>query len=69
MGLNVIAPVYHAGHKDFSTAFNFGDHLGVGWHGSHGDDWALRIQHYSNAGIRTPNPGVNYLQLRYQRDF
>ena len=25
---------------------------------------ALRVQHYSNAGIRHPNPGENFVQLR-----
>ncbi len=29
----------------------------------------LRIQHVSNAGIKRPTPGENFLQLRYQASF
>jgi hypothetical protein len=25
----------------------------------------LRVEHFSNAGIKHPNPGENYVQLRY----
>ena len=46
----------------FSTRFQFGDHLGVGVRrGQY--DIGLRLQHLSNAGLRNPNPGVNFLQL------
>jgi len=67
IGLNVLTPIYQNGDKRFSTAFNFGDHLAIGRRfgndGSH--EVALRIQHFSNAGIRRPNPGEDFLQLRY----
>ncbi|RYG65377.1 acyloxyacyl hydrolase, partial [bacterium] len=26
---------------------------------------ALRIEHFSNASIQKPNPGQNFVQLRY----
>jgi hypothetical protein len=29
----------------------------------------LRIQHSSNASLKHPNPGQNFLQLRYARHF
>jgi hypothetical protein len=29
----------------------------------------LRLSHVSNAGIKEPNPGENFLQLRYARSF
>jgi lipid A 3-O-deacylase len=49
----------------FSTRFQFGDHLGAGVRfGPH--DVGLRIQHLSNGGIARPNPGINFLVLRYQ---
>jgi hypothetical protein len=55
----------------FSTRFNFGDHLAVGLRfgprGEHGV--ALRLQHFSNGGIEKPNPGEDFLQLRYLREF
>jgi len=49
----------------FSTRFQFGDHLGAGIRfGAH--DVGVRIQHLSNGGIARPNPGINFLVLRYQ---
>jgi lipid A 3-O-deacylase len=71
IGAHVILPVYRSREKRFSTTFNFGDHLAIGR--QFGDDLrhelALRIQHFSNAGIRRPNPGENFIQLRYAARF
>jgi hypothetical protein len=66
IGVNVITPVYRTGSKQFSTAFNFGDHIGFGWRPARDAPWdiALRIQHFSNAGIDRPNPGEDFVQLR-----
>jgi lipid A 3-O-deacylase len=30
---------------------------------------SLRVSHFSNCGIETPNPGENFLQLRYATKF
>ena len=49
----------------FSTAFQFGDHVGIGWHSGRWD-FATRLQHLSNAGIDHPNPGINFVLLRAQ---
>lgn len=66
VGVNVITPVFRSGPKHFSTAFNFGDHLAVGTQlGGHVKyTVALRVEHFSNAGLKHPNPGVNFVQLR-----
>jgi lipid A 3-O-deacylase len=56
----------------FSTQWNFQDVLGAGYvlGGSKGrDETQLRLGHFSNAGLRNPNPGEDYLQLRYARRF
>lgn len=58
--------------KQFSTEWNFYDVLGVGYTlgGPQGDsEIDLRLVHFSNAGFRDPNPGLNFLQLRYSREF
>lgn len=67
IGANVITPRYHRGSKRFSTEFNFGDHAGIGRHfGAQGQhEWVLRFEHFSNGGIDLPNPGENFVQLRY----
>jgi hypothetical protein len=54
--------------RTFSTALQFGDHLGAGMHfGPAGRyDIGLRVQHLSNGGVRSPNPGINFLIVRLQ---
>ena len=65
IGANWLTPLYRTRDKRFSTAFNFGDHLAVGHRSALlGWEWSLRVQHFSNAGIREPNPGENFVQLR-----
>lgn len=44
--------------KDLNTHFQFGDYIGLGvnlasWRGE------ISIQHFSNGGIKEPNPGIN----------
>lgn len=53
------------GDKDISTALQFGSSIGV-LHRLRSTRWliGLRLTHYSNAGIKQPNPGQDYLQLR-----
>lgn len=58
--------------KTFSTRWNFYDVLGVGHtfggpSGKH--ELGLRWNHVSNAGLKDPNPGQNFLQLRYTMRF
>lgn len=67
VGLNLIGPVYRVGDKRFGSAFNFGDHVAIGWIPDSGrrQEVILRLQHFSNAGLRPPNPGENFLQLRW----
>ncbi|MGA0609589.1 acyloxyacyl hydrolase [Caldimonas sp. KR1-144] len=67
IGANFLLPIYRTNDKRFSTTFNFGDHIAAGINlGEQGQhELALRIQHFSNAGIKHPNPGENFLQLRY----
>jgi lipid A 3-O-deacylase len=71
IGANYITPVYHAGSKNFSTEFNFGDHIAIGriLDNERLSSVALRFQHFSNGGIDEPNPGENFTQLRYSVRF
>ena len=66
IGANALVPIYRTREKRFSTAFNFGDHVALGHRstGPYGWEWALRLEHFSNAGIDEPNPGENFVQLR-----
>jgi len=51
------------GDHQLSTAMQFGDHLGVGYQLA--DHWrvGLRVSHFSNAGLKRPNRGLNAYQL------
>ena len=51
--------------KNLSTAFQFGDHLGIGILLNEDSRLSLRISHFSNAGIKHPNPGLNIVQMNY----
>lgn len=59
------------GDKRMSTKFQFGDHIGAGYRfGAKGHyDLGYRFQHLSNAGIKRPNPGINFHQIRLQYNF
>jgi hypothetical protein len=55
-----------------STAFQFADMIGLGLQWGRGADAqtvGLRLQHQSNADIKKPNPGINFLMLYYRRAF
>ncbi|HEY8050544.1 MAG TPA: acyloxyacyl hydrolase [Ramlibacter sp.] len=71
VGANVITPKYRNDTRVFSSTFNFGDHVGVGrrFGANASHELALRFQHFSNAGISHPNPGENFVQLRYAYRF
>ncbi|SDM11104.1 lipid A 3-O-deacylase [Oryzisolibacter propanilivorax] len=57
--------------REFSTRFNFASHLGAGVRlgAQRQHELLLRVQHVSNAGIKHPNPGNNFVQLRYALHF
>ena len=67
IGANIISPLYQNGDKHFSTAFNFGDRLGVGrrFGEREAHELSLRVEHFSNCRTKEPNPGENFIELRY----
>jgi len=67
VGFTAMSPIYENRNRRFSTTFNFADHVAIGRNldarGRH--EIALRYEHFSNGGIRRPNPGENFWQVRY----
>ncbi|MBI4204509.1 MAG: acyloxyacyl hydrolase [Betaproteobacteria bacterium] len=59
------------GDKRLSTAFQFGDHVGAGYRfgPKAAYDVSYRFQHLSNAGIKKPNNGIEFHQIRLQYHF
>lgn len=65
VGAHVLSDLDVGTGRDFSTRFQFGDHIGAGLRfGKY--DLGLRLEHLSNGGTRNPNPGINFLILRLQ---
>lgn len=71
IGVSLTDGLYRTDRKVFSTRFNFVDALGFGrsFGERRAQEVSLRLTHISNAGIREPNPGENFVQLRYARSF
>lgn len=69
IGANLLSHVYNNGGKQLSTAFEFGDHVGAGYIFDNKWDLGLKLQHFSNASIKEPNDGVNFVVLRLARRF
>jgi lipid A 3-O-deacylase len=55
----------------FGSHFSFGDHIGVGiLFGKRAQyDFGYRIQHLSNAGLKKPNDGITFEQIRFTYSF
>jgi lipid A 3-O-deacylase len=71
IGLSVLDGYYATRHKRFSTRFNFTDHQGFGFNfgANRQHEVMLILRHVSNGGIRKPNPGEDFVQLRYSHTF
>lgn len=71
IGATVTTTLYETERKRFSSNFNFGDHLAIGrsFGPQNRQEWALRLEHFSNGGIKKPNPGENFVELRYTHRF
>lgn len=70
IGVSFLDDTYFAG-KNVSTHYQFEDRLGLmmqfGKNNQH--HVSLRYFHYSNAGLKEPNPGLDFIALSYQREF
>jgi lipid A 3-O-deacylase len=71
IGLSWMDRLYTTERKQFSTRFNFHDNIGFGRNfGANGEhELSVRLSHVSNGGIKEPNPGENFIQLRYAHSF
>lgn len=67
LGGTVMNHLYRTPEREFSTTFQFTEVLGLGRSfGTRGEhELSVRLQHFSNASIKDPNPGANFARLRY----
>ncbi|WP_367237389.1 acyloxyacyl hydrolase [Pseudomonas sp. Rh2] len=52
--------------NELGSSFQFEDRIGVGLRFAGGHELGIRAIHYSNAGIRQPNDGVESYSLHYR---
>jgi len=69
IGAHLLSELYNNDGNIFSTKFQFGDHLGVGYVFNNKFDLGLKLQHFSNAGIKEPNPGLNVAVISAKYSF
>lgn len=71
IGVRLLSHTRVAPDRSLSTAFHFADMVGAGvqWGPQGRSSLGLRYQHLSNLGIKRPNPGMDFLQLRYTYRF
>jgi hypothetical protein len=70
VGLHLLSKT-SIGDRRFSTRFQFGDHVGIGYRfgAKSAFDLSYRYQHLSNGSIKRPNNGINFNQIRLQYHF
>lgn len=68
IGVHLLSEKYDNNDDRLSTNFQFGDHVGVGYVFNKNWEVALKMQHFSNGGIKKPNSGVDYgvVKLSYR---
>lgn len=69
IGVRLVSHTRLSDTRAMSTAFQFADMLGLGWRSAGRAELGLRLQHISNAGIKRPNSGVNFVLLYYRQHF
>lgn len=64
IGAHYFSDLYDNNSRRFSTRFEFGDHIGIGYVFASKLEVGLKVQHFSNGGIKKPNSGANYAVLK-----
>lgn len=64
IGAHLLSDIYDNNDRQFSTRFEFGDHIGIGYVFDNKLDLSLKFQHFSNGSIKQPNDGANLTFIR-----
>jgi hypothetical protein len=68
-GYHYLTSYYDNDGNKMSTRFEFGDHIGLGYVFDNGVDFSMKIQHFSNGGIKKPNTGANFVVAKIAMPF
>lgn len=71
IGARLLSHTWLSDERRLGTAFQFADMLGAGWQwGREGQSTlGIRLEHVSNADIKQPNSGINFIQAYYRYRF
>ena len=69
VGAHYLSDRYDNNSRKFSTKFEFGDHIGIGYIFSSKWEVAFKLQHFSNGGIKKPNSGANFAVIKAAYQF
>ncbi|HVZ42532.1 MAG TPA: acyloxyacyl hydrolase [Ramlibacter sp.] len=71
IGLSWTSRMFRTPDRQFGSTFNFHDTIGFGYSfgANRSQEVGLRVVHFSNAGFKHPNPGIEFVQLRYASSF
>jgi hypothetical protein len=71
IGVSWLSRQYKTPDKTFSSTWNFYDVIGAAYRFGREEEHEIgaRFTHISNAGLKLPNPGEDFLLLRYSRKF
>jgi hypothetical protein len=64
IGAHLLSKTYDNNDDGLSTAYQFGDHIGVGYVFDNKWEVGVKAQHFSNGGIKKPNSGVDVIVLK-----
>ncbi|MES2832861.1 MAG: acyloxyacyl hydrolase [Pseudomonadota bacterium] len=64
IGVHYFSSLYDNNDRQFSTRFQFGDHIGLGYVFNNRWDIGAKIQHFSNGSIKQPNDGANFAIIK-----
>lgn len=65
IGLSVLDRRYQLRQTPQSSRWNFEEVVAVGYRLGQGHELSIRLSHFSNAGLRHPNPGGQRLMVRW----
>lgn len=68
IGVSILDDTRFAG-KDVSTHYQFEDRIGLQWQMTSTQSLYFRYMHYSNAGLKKPNPGLDFISIGYSQSF
>jgi lipid A 3-O-deacylase len=69
IGVHLFSQLYNNDDNQLSTAFQFGDHIGLGYVLDNKWEIGAKVQHFSNGGIKRPNSGVNWFVVKASYHF